>query len=116
MSPKIELEKIVGAIFLDRKFEFPVTLVMIGVKGYMVARFELATASEKSKVTTKFESTVLAGRAKDLRFPINVMFVDSLGRAAHIYIKRPDELGSLTFLPIEIEARPISWPKGYPEA
>lgn len=116
MSPKIELEKIVGTIFLDRKFEFPVTLAMIGIRGHIVARFEMRTASEKNKTTMKFESTILAGKAKDLRFPTNVMFVDSAGRAAHVCIKRPDEGGSLTFLPIESEAPPISWPKNWPKA
>jgi hypothetical protein len=116
MPPKIEIENIVGMIFLEHKFEFPITVVMIGIRGYLVAKWELATASGKNKVTAKFENIVVAGKAKDLRFPINTMLVDSTGKAAHFCIKRPNEIGSLTFLPIESEVPSIPWPKNWPKA
>ncbi|MFB3887619.1 MAG: hypothetical protein ACE144_20565 [Thermodesulfobacteriota bacterium] len=113
MAPKIELQEIVGMIFKDNEQEFPVTLVMVGIRGYLVAKFEMRTASEKNKTTIKFESTVLAGKAKDLRFPINVMFVDSAGKAAHVFIETADKAGSLTFLSSKFEAPLTPWPKKY---
>jgi hypothetical protein len=101
MTESIELKKIVEAIFLDHKFEFPITVALIGVRGYLVAKFELDMTSDKSKTTATFKSTILAGKAKDLRFPINLIFADSVGRAAHICFKRPDEFGDLMFFPVE---------------
>ena len=116
MIPEKEISKIILALF-EKKFEFPMTLVMIGINGsHLVAKFEMLTITEKNVVTTKFKNSVLSGKAENLRFPINAMFVDARGIAAHILIKNADKLGDLTFLSGEIDVLPVPLVEPYPRA
>lgn len=97
-------KKIMEAILIDCRFKFPITFVMIGVNGaIMAARFKMAG--------DKLKTDVLYGRAKNLRFPINVMFADAEGKAAHVLFKNPKEDGDLKRLFNLSETPPIGWPK-----
>jgi hypothetical protein len=113
MFPEEAFKKIVEMIFIDYKFEFPITFAMVGMKGFLVWKFELAMAIGELKTTAKFESTVLAGKAKSLRFPINMMIVDSRGEAIHILFKAPSEINKVTRCQVEQPppTDPINWPK-----
>lgn len=97
--------KIIGAMFIEYNFQWPISWAMIGVNGaFLTGRFEL------SIIGKKFKSTVLSGKAKKLRFPINAMFVDAKGKAAHVAFLRTGEVGETT--PFNISKTPsISWPK-----
>lgn len=104
MFPQESFRKIVDIILIDYKFEFPTTLAMIGVNGaYMVARFELSGTAVKT--------IALTGKAKNLRFPINTMFVDARGKAAHVLFKKSVKDGDLTLYDVWPETPPVGWPK-----
>lgn len=111
-----DLAKIILALF-EHNFEFPVILVMIGVNGaHLIAKFELSSVNGKLTTTSEFKQTVLTGEAKNLRFPINTMFVDAKGMAAHVCCKRPDKWGDLTFFPGDPNAPAVPWEKLGPSA
>lgn len=89
---------------VDHKFEFPITFVMIGInRAIMAARFEM--------INGKLKINILNGKAKNLRFPINTMFVDAKGKAAHVCFERSGQHGDLTRCLGQIEAAPIGWPR-----
>lgn len=116
MTVDKDLAKVILALF-EHNFEFPVILVMIGVNGaYLAAKFELSSVGGKLTTTTEFKQTVLTGEAKNLRFPINTMFVDAKGMAAHVCAKTPDKWGELTFFPGESDVPPATWEKSLPNA
>jgi hypothetical protein len=104
-----DFAKLILTLF-EHDFKYPLTVVMVGVRGYLVTKFELSEGTNSAT----FKNTVLAGKAKDLRFPINMMIVDINGRAAHVCVKTKDELGAVSFFPGEPPAppiAPITWPK-----
>lgn len=85
------LQKIFKMIFLEYNFQVPISWVWIGVNGaFFTGRIELSKSGKEAK------SIILSGKAKKLRFPINVMLVDSKGEAAHILFKGPGEDDVLT--------------------
>ncbi len=92
---KLEQFKMIGdEIFLKHHFEFPVTWVMVGVNGALFAgRSELSIQKEVRTI-------ILTGKAKKLRFPVNMMLVDRTGKAAHVLFKKPDAPIDLTGLQI----------------
>lgn len=104
MFPKEGFRKIMEMILIDHGFEFPITFVMIGVNGaFLIARFEM--------IGQEFKEKVLTGKAKNLRFPINTMFVDAKGRAAHVSFERSGEYGKLMHCLGQSEPSSIGWPR-----
>lgn len=104
MFPEEGFKKIVEMILIDHQFEFPITFVMIGVNGsILAARFEMAKG--------EFKTNILTGKPKHLRFPINTMFVDAKGKAAHVCFERSGQYGNLTRCLGQPEMPPIGWPK-----
>jgi hypothetical protein len=97
MFPEESFRKIFQTILVDHNFKFPIHYVMIGINGaFLNGRFELAPAK-------KFSSILLNGKAKNLRFPINTMFVDSKGDAAHVLFKKTLKSGELNHLEVPIK-------------
>lgn len=99
------IKKAIELMFFEYGFEFPLSWVLIGVNGaFLTGRFESPNRKE-------FKYTVLNGKANRLRFPINAMFVDAKGKAAHISFERSGAPGPLTRCAGQAETPPINWPK-----
>lgn len=93
MFKQAQFQMLAEEIFLKHHFELPVSFAMIGVNGaFLTGRFEL------SFFQTKFRAILLSGKAKDLRFPINMLLVDKTGKAAHTSFERSDKPVDLTNL------------------
>lgn len=66
----------------------------MGMNGALFAgRSELSMQKE-------IRTIILTGKAKKLKFPINMMLVDRTGKAAHVLFKKPDGPIDLTGLQI----------------
>jgi hypothetical protein len=84
----LALFKIFEQLILVQNFQSPMTWAMVGaneavLKGKLEFLLDAeADLSERSKVT------VLEGRAKDLRFPINLFVTDKEGRTANILFEK----------------------------
>ena len=90
-----DLEKAICKLFVDYDFQFPIHLVMIGINGaFLNVKLNLSK-------TGAFSHIILTGRARDLRFPINSMFVDAKGDAAHILFKGSGEPDEITRLKVD---------------
>ena len=86
MFTKESMQKIFKKILIDYNFQPPISWVWIGVNGaFMTGRIEF------SKGSKEFKSILLSGKPKKLRFPVNVMLVDSRGEAAHVLFKGTGE-------------------------
>lgn len=79
-----DLTEVIVSLFVKYNFQYPLHLVMVGIN--------------EAFVNLKFNPNcvILAGRAKDLRFPINCMFVDGKGDAAHVLFKMSGEPSEIT--------------------
>ncbi len=109
-------EQLVGVfkeIVLEHKFEFPIHWVMVGAGGVF-----LTGKLTFSILRLKLDFSILSGRAKDLRFPINMMLVDKTGKAAHVLFKRAGEAHELNRLGVDEPPPevPPPWPSGVGKA
>ena len=101
--PEEGFKKIFEMMFIEHDFKLPMSWVLIGVNGaFLTGRFEL------SIIGKKFKCIVLNGKANRLRFPINAMFVDAKGKAAHVSFLRTGETGEIT--PFNISEIPSTSP------
>jgi len=107
MLTKESLQKIFKKILIDYNFQLPVSWVWIGVNGaFMTGRIEFSEASKE------FKSILLSGKPRKLRFPVNVMFVDARGEAAHVLFKGTGGADEVNHCRFEEPPGPISnWPK-----
>ena len=100
----IEVFKI---ILIDYDFRLPISWVWIGVNGaFMTGRIEI------SKGSKELRSVTLSGNPKKLRFPVNVMFVDATGNAAHVLFKGPGQANEVNRL--HVDDPPPATPSGSP--
>jgi hypothetical protein len=110
MFTKENIHEILKKILIDYKFQLPIAWVWVGVNGvFLTGRIEV------SKGSKEFRSVTLSGNPKKLRFPVNVMFVDSRGQAAHVLSRGAgegdDELNRLR-VDEPPPAGPLAWPTG----
>jgi hypothetical protein len=104
MSIQEGIQKIFKMILVDYKFELPVSWVWIGVNGaFLTGRIEF------SKRDKELKSIILSGKAKKLRFPVNVMLVDAKGDAAHVLFRGSGEVDKVTRCRVD-EPSPVGPP------
>jgi hypothetical protein len=90
MFTKESVQRAFEIILLEYNFQFPISWVWIGINGtFLTGRFELSKSGEKLK------TTVLSGKVRKIRFPVNIMLVDGGGKAAHILLNSA-EFGEVT--------------------
>jgi len=109
MFTKESMQKIFKKILIDYNFQSPISWVWVGVNGaFMTGRIEFLEGSKE------FKSILLSGKPNKLRFPVNVMLVDSRGEAAHILFKGTGGADEVNRCCVDEPQRaaPSDWPTG----
>jgi hypothetical protein len=83
-----ELFKIFEELVLIRNFQSPVIWTMVGVNGAVLrAKWEFSFDPE-ADLFERSNVTVLEGKAKNLRFPINLFVTDREDRSVNILFEK----------------------------
>jgi len=100
-----QIQRLFREMVLNRGFEFPIHWTMIGFGGGSASgRIEISVIQGGPAAEATCKIIILSGKPGNLRFPINLVFVDKTGKAAFASFTRPDSPADLSSgAPIKLE-------------
>jgi hypothetical protein len=75
-------------LIVIQDFQSPITWVMVGSNGAVLRGVWKFSLDPEADLSERSNLTVLAGRARDLRFPINLFVTERGGRTVNILFEK----------------------------